>query len=188
MHHVHTLPLVIAIAMDDQDPGPPNPSASTAAVLLQLHDRDFLSSSFAKERLSNSFAFDSFVRNQASVRETKKKKKKKTQVDFSRGVRSQPSNYAVYAPGTNRVSLYDVFVRACVRACVRVCVCVWVWVCVCVSIQLPKRQVVFARTCSLYVGVLNTSAFRDAMCILGQYDLASRSCQWRSWWGCLCGV
>ena len=56
---------------------PPNPSASTAAVLLQLHDRDFLSSSFAKERLSNSFAFDSFVRNQASVRESKKKKKKK---------------------------------------------------------------------------------------------------------------
>ena len=27
------------------------------------------------------------------------KKKKKTQVDFSRGVRSQPSNYAVYATG-----------------------------------------------------------------------------------------
>ena len=56
---------------------PPNPSASTAAVLLQLHDRDFLSSSFAKERLAISFAFDSFdsfVRNQASVRESKKKK------------------------------------------------------------------------------------------------------------------
>ena len=28
-----------------------------------------------------------------------KERKKKTQVDFSRGVRSQPSNYAVYAPG-----------------------------------------------------------------------------------------
>ena len=103
VHHVHTLPLAIAIAMDDQegDRTPPNSSASTAAVLLQLHDRDFLSLSFAKERLSNSFAFDLFVRNQASMRESKKKKK--TQVDFSLGgggggVRSQPSNYAVYAP------------------------------------------------------------------------------------------
>ena len=54
------------------------------------------SSSVAKERLSNSFAFESFVRKQASVGESKKRKK--TQVDFSRGVRSQPSNYAVYAP------------------------------------------------------------------------------------------
>ena len=89
---------------------PPNPSASTAAVLLQLHDRDFLSSSFAKERLSNSFAFDSFVRNQASVRESKKKKKKKTQVDFSRGVRSQPSNYAVYAPVTGNFRNFLVLV------------------------------------------------------------------------------
>ena len=56
---------------------PPSPSASTAAVFLQLHDRDFLSSSFAKGRLSNSLAFDSFVRNQASVRESKKKKKRR---------------------------------------------------------------------------------------------------------------
>ena len=62
---------------------PPDPSASTAAVFLQLHD--FLSSSFVKERLSNSLAFDSFVRNQASVGESTKK----TRVDFSRGVRSQ---------------------------------------------------------------------------------------------------
>ena len=62
---------------------PPDPSASTAAVLLQLHD--FLSSSFVKERLSNSLAFDSFVRNQASVGESKKKKKKKKRRLISRG-------------------------------------------------------------------------------------------------------
>ena len=79
-------------------PGPrPDPSTAVA-VLLQLQDRNF-SSSVAKERLSKSFAFDSFVRKQASVGESKKRKK--TQVDFSRGVRSQPSNYAVYAPGPN---------------------------------------------------------------------------------------
>ena len=65
---------------------PSNPSASTTAVLFQLHDRDFLSSSFAKERLSNSFAFNSIVRNQASVGESKKKKKdKKRRRLISRG-------------------------------------------------------------------------------------------------------
>ena len=53
---------------------PPNSSAALAlAVLLELHDRDF-SSRVAKERLSNSFAFDSFVRKQVSVKESKKKK------------------------------------------------------------------------------------------------------------------
>ena len=67
----------------DRDGWSTNPSASTAAVLLQLHDRDFLSSSFAKERLPHSFALDSFVRNQASVRESKKNQK--TQVDFTGG-------------------------------------------------------------------------------------------------------
>ena len=77
VHHVHTLPLAIAIAMDDQDPAQPVRVHRRAAVLLQLHDRDFLSSSFAKERLSNSFAFDSFVRNQASMGESKKKKERK---------------------------------------------------------------------------------------------------------------
>ena len=46
------------------------------AVLLQLQDRNF-SSSVAKERLSNSFAFDSFVRKQPSVGESKKRKKKR---------------------------------------------------------------------------------------------------------------
>ena len=80
--------------IDDPTRTPPNPSAAVA-VLLQFQDRNF-SSSVAKDRLSNSFAFDSFVRKQASMGETKKKKK--YAVDFSRGVRSQPSNYAVYAP------------------------------------------------------------------------------------------
>ena len=85
--------------IDDPTRTPPNPSAAVAD-LPQLQDRNF-SSSVAKERLSNSFAFDSFVRKQASVGESKKRKKK-TQVDFSRGVRSQPSNYAVYAPVLSR--------------------------------------------------------------------------------------
>ena len=67
--------------IDDPTRTPPNPSAAVA-VLLQLKDRNF-SSSVAKERLSNSFAFDSFVRKQASVRESKKRKK--TQVDFPGG-------------------------------------------------------------------------------------------------------
>ena len=63
-------------SIDDPDPDPaPNPSAAVA-VLLQLQDRNF-SSSVAKERLSNSFAFDSFVRKQASVGESKKRKKKR---------------------------------------------------------------------------------------------------------------
>ena len=52
---------------------PPNSSAALAlAVLLQLHDRDF-SSRVAKERLSNSFAFDSFVRKQTRWERAKKK-------------------------------------------------------------------------------------------------------------------
>ena len=68
--------------IDDPTRTPPNPSAAVA-VLLQLQDRNF-SSSVAKGRLSNSFAFDSFVRKQASVGESKKRKK--TQVDFSWGL------------------------------------------------------------------------------------------------------
>ena len=63
------------------DPAPPNSSAAMA-VLLQLQDRNF-SASVAKERLLNSFAFDSLVRKQASVGGGKNRKK--TQVDFSRG-------------------------------------------------------------------------------------------------------
>ena len=71
---------------------PPNPFAAVA-VLVQLHDRDF-SSSVAQERLSNSFTFYSFAREQALW---DKAKKTQPTVNFSQGVRSQPLNYAVYA-------------------------------------------------------------------------------------------
>ena len=86
-------PLAIATSMTRPGPRPTRPPPLQFPCNRQ--DRNF-SSSVAKERLSNSFAFDSFVRKQATVCESKKRKK--TQVDFSRGVRSQPSNYAVYAP------------------------------------------------------------------------------------------
>ena len=73
MHHVHTFGDRDR-DIDDPTRTPPNPSAAVA-VLLLLQDRNF-SSSVAKERLSNSFAFDSFVTKQASVGESKKRKKK----------------------------------------------------------------------------------------------------------------
>ena len=70
------------LAFGDRDrwPGPrltrpPPLHLQFSSVLLQLHDRDF-SSRVAKECLLNSFASDSFVRKQTSVRESKKKKKK----------------------------------------------------------------------------------------------------------------
>ena len=68
-----TLPL--AIAIDDPDLAE-LVRRPARAVLLQLHDLDF-SSRAAKERLTNSFAFNSFVRKQTLVRESKKKKKRK---------------------------------------------------------------------------------------------------------------
>ena len=52
---------------------PPDPSAAVnVAVLLQLQDRNN-SSSVAKERLSNSFAFDSFVRKRGGRKQKEKK-------------------------------------------------------------------------------------------------------------------
>ena len=79
VHHVH------AFGDRDRWPGPrpnrqPPLHLQFSSVLLQLHDRDF-TSRVAKERLSNSFAFDSFVRKQTSVREFEAKKRKKT-VDY----------------------------------------------------------------------------------------------------------
>ena len=71
-------PLAIAIAISMTRPGTrptrPGPPSLQFWLLLQLQDHNF-SSSVAKERLSNSFAFDSFVRKQASVGESKKRKK-----------------------------------------------------------------------------------------------------------------
>ena len=103
MHHVHTLRLWSSQSRYRWlDPDPAKPSA-VVAVLLQLQDPRNFSSSVAKERLSNSFAFDSFVRKQAPVGESKKRKK--TQVDFSRG-------------GGGGVS-FATFELCCVRPCLK---------------------------------------------------------------------
>ena len=80
VHHVHTQPL--AIAIDDPDPAQlvRRPCTCSSPSSPKIHDRDF-SSGVAKERLSNSFAFDSFVRKQTSVSESKKKKKKRSTIE-----------------------------------------------------------------------------------------------------------
>ena len=57
-------------------PTHPPPLQFSSDVNFTMYNRDF-SSNVAKERLSHSLAFDSFVRKQASARESKKREKEK---------------------------------------------------------------------------------------------------------------
>ena len=79
---------------------PPNPSA-TLAVLLQLHDRDF-SSRLEKKNAFQTHSLSIHLWDNKPRREKAKKKTKKKHAGwFSRGVRSQPPNYALYAHATD---------------------------------------------------------------------------------------
>ena len=98
---VHTLPLAIAVAMDDQDPAQPvrvHRRSSPPTSRSRVSEFEF------RKRTSVKLIRTRFICGKSSQekakKKKKKKKKKKTQVDLSRGVRSQPSNYAVYAPDT----------------------------------------------------------------------------------------
>ena len=90
------------VDIDDPTRTPPNPSVAVA-VLPQLQDRNFQFE--CCKRTPVKLIRFRFICKKTSLggRKQKEKKKKKTQVDFSRGVRSQPSNYAVYAPARTHV-------------------------------------------------------------------------------------